>query len=297
MILWSVEQLHERIDDPRLRVVDVRWILGQRGAGRAAYDTGHIPGAVHLDLDTDLAEPGGYGAPGRHPLPDPRTFAQRMGDLGIGDGDTVVAYDDVGGGYAARLWWMLDDLGHPDVHVLDGGIGAWIAAGLPLTTEVPAWPRATLLLADQWTAVIDRDTLAARLGSVTVLDARAPERYRGDVEPVDPVGGHIPTAINAPTGGNLDPDGRFLSPEKLAARFASLGVEASKAEVAGAAGSEPGPTGVVTSCGSGITACQNALAMRIAGLTPPLVYVGSYSDWSRSDMPIATGPDPGDPPA
>ena len=174
-------------------------------------------------MDTDLADPDGFGAPGRHPLPEPAAFATRLGALGIGSDDTIVAYDDVGGGYAARLWWMLDDLGHRDVHLLDGGIGAWTAAGLPLTTDVPSWPSATLVLADRWSRVIDRDTLVDRLGTVVLLDARAPERYRGEVEPIDPVAGHIPTALNAPTGGNLAPDGRFLAAEALAARFASAG--------------------------------------------------------------------------
>ena len=282
MTLWPVSTLRERLSDPRLRVVDVRWVLGQPGAGRAAYDAGHIPGAIHLDIDADLADPAGLGAPGRHPLPDPLAFTARLGALGIWREHTVIAYDDVGGGHAARLWWMLDDLGHPDVHVLDGGIGAWIAAGLPLTTDVPNWPPADAHLADHWSRVIDRETLADRLGTVILLDARAPERYRGEIEPIDPVAGHIPTARSAPAGATLTPDGRFLSPDALRAHFADLGAERSD---------------VVTSCGSGITACQNALAMRVAALAAPLLYVGSYSDWSRSGMPIATGPDPGDPPA
>ena len=291
MILWTVAELHERLGDQDLRIVDVRWTLGQPGVGRAAYDAGHIPGAVHVDMDTDLADQDGFGAPGRHPLPDPVTFATRLGALGIGADDTVVAYDDVGGGYAARLWWMLDDLGHRDVHLLDGGIGAWTAAGFPLTTDVPSWPPATLALATRWSRVIDRKKLADRLGTVVLLDARAPERYRCEVEPIDPVAGHIPTALNAPTGGNLAADGRFLAPEALAARFSTLGIGGPQP-----GGSAPSESDVVTSCGSGITACQNAVALRVAGLPAPLVYVGSYSDWSRSGMPIATGPEPGKPP-
>lgn len=134
-----------------------------------------------------------------------------------------------------------------------------------------------LTLAHTWARTIDRETLAARLGSIAVIDARAPERYRGDVEPIDPVAGHIPTAVSLPTGGNLDPQGRFLAPDELRIRFAPLG------------------DGVVTACGSGITACHNALAMRVAGLPDPLLYPGSYSDWSRSGMPVATGDEPGDP--
>jgi thiosulfate/3-mercaptopyruvate sulfurtransferase len=209
----------------------------------------------------------------------------------------VVAYDDVGGGYAASLWWMLDDLGHADVHVLDGGIGAWLAAGLPLTTDAPAWPPARLDLADRWTNVIDRQALYVRLGNVVVLDARAPERYRGEVEPIDPVAGHIPTARNAPTAANLGPDGRFLAPDALAAQFAGFGAGQSDPGGSAPGGSEHGGSDVVTSCGSGITACQNALAMRVAGLSAPLLYVGSYSDWSRSGMPVVIGPAAGDPPA
>jgi thiosulfate/3-mercaptopyruvate sulfurtransferase len=151
---------------------------------------------------------------------------------------------------------------------------------------------AHLALADRWSHVIDRATLAERLGTVILLDARAPERYRGEAEAIDPVAGHIPTARNAPTAGNLGPDGRFLAPDALAARFAGLGAGLAEPGL-----DEPAASDVVTSCGSGITACQNALAMRVAGLGAPLVYVGSYSDWSRSGMPIATGPEAGDPPA
>lgn len=278
MSLISPEALAARLGDPRLRIADVRWYLGKPGAGRAAFEAGHLPGAVFLDLDSDLSAPTG---PGRHPLPDPGSFARRLGGLGIGTNAFIVAYDDAGGGVAARLWWMLDDLGHPDAAVLDGGIGAWTAVGYTLSTEEPAWPPARLDLAPRWSKVIDREALVPRLGSVVLLDARAPARYRGDVEPIDPVAGHIPTALNAPLDGNLGPDGRFLPPEALAARFQGLV----------GAGAD-----VVTSCGSGTNACQNALAMRLAGLPDPLLYPGSYSDWSRSGMPVATGPEPGEPP-
>jgi len=177
---------------------------------------------------------------------------------------------------------MLDDLGFREAHVLDGGIGAWTAAGLALTTDIPVWPPAHLELGAHWNRTIDRDALTDRLGAVVLLDVRTPERYRGDVEPIDPVAGHIPTAINAPTTDNLALDGRFLAPDVLGARFADLGV---------------GVSDVVSSCGSGVTACQNALAMRVAGLPAPLLYPGSYSDWSRSGMPVVTGPEPGEPPA
>lgn len=248
MPLISPEALLAGIGDPDLRIVDARWYLGQPGRGRAAYEIGHLPGAVHLDLDADLSGPQG---PGRHPLPDPANFARRMGEVGIGSGHLVVGYDDVGGWVAARLWWMLERLGHRRVRVLDGGLRAWLAAGGSLTTARPAWPAAQFGITGGWTGTIDRDALRARLGQVVLLDARAAERYRGEVEPIDPVAGHIPTAISAPLEGNLAPDGRFLSPA--------------------------------------------ALAMRLAGLPDPTLYVGSWSDWSRASYPVATGPEPGTP--
>jgi thiosulfate/3-mercaptopyruvate sulfurtransferase len=289
MSLIAPETLLARLDDPDLRLADVRWWLADRGKGRRDYDAAHIPGAVFVDVDSDLVGPSG---PGRHPLPSPAAFARRMAELGIDDGSEVVAYDDAGGTIAARLWWMLDALGHPQVHVLDGGIGAWLAIGGPVTAEVTAYPVGRLRLGDRWPATadrwpgtIDRDGLAARLGTVAVIDARAHERYRGDLEPVDAAPGHIPTAISLPAGGNLGPDGSFLDPAALAARFAGLG--------AGTGAVADGERDVVTYCGSGVTACHNALAMRIAGLPDPLLYPGSYGDWVGTGMPIATGDEPG----
>jgi len=285
MALIQVDELALRLgaDESSVRVADVRWYLGQPGRGRREYQSGHIPGAIFIDLDSDLADPNGLGAPGRHPLPDPGVFARRLGEFGIGNEHLVVAYDDAAGTIAARLWWMLDDLGHANVAVLDGGIQAWTAAGNTLTTEVPSWPKAELHLQPKWRRAVDREVVAAGLGSAALLDARAGERYRGEVEPVDPVAGHIPTAINAPTGGNLDPDSRFLPPNALAARFRMLGADAG----------EGGGDAVISSCGSGVTACHNALAMRLAGLPDPLLYPGSFSDWARAGLPVASGADPG----
>jgi len=277
---------------PDLVVVDVRWYLARPGDGRRAYLEGHIPGAIHLDLDDDLADLAGLGAPGRHPLPSPADFTARMAGVGIGDSTLVVAYDDAGGWVAARLWWMLDNLGHNrpgrgGVAVLDGGWKAWTEAGLPVSTEVPtssghASTAASLHLDDQWTNVILRDDLRDRLGSVVLLDARAASRYRGEVEPIDPVAGHIPTAVSAPWDGDVAPDGRMLPRESLRDHFASLGIA--------------GDARVVTSCGSGTSAALHSLAMRVAGLPDPILYVGSYSDWSRSGYPVAIGPEPGSPP-
>jgi thiosulfate/3-mercaptopyruvate sulfurtransferase len=278
MDLVSAEWLLAHIDDADLRLADVRWYLTRPGGGAAAYRAGHLPGAVFVDLDTALTARQG---PGRHPLPDPGDFATAMGVLGLGSDHLVVAYDDAGGTVAARLWWMLEDLGHERVAVLDGGAAAWLAAGGRLTTEVPSWPASTMRLAPHWRRIVEREVLKGILGTVTLLDARAAERYRGETEPVDPVAGHIPTARSAPTDGSLAPNGRFRSPAELRARFEALDAAGDKA--------------VVTSCGSGVNACQTALAMRVAGLPDPLLYPGSYSDWSRAGMAVATGPEPGEP--
>lgn len=296
--LISVEQLAGTVDGPTHPViVDLRWYLGRPGDGHRAYLEGHLPGAIFLDLDDDLADPAGYGAPGRHPLPDPAVFVARMAAAGIADGSRVVGYDDVGGWVAARLWWMLENLGFGRrgidgewAGVLDGGIKAWIDAGRSLEASAAPAPDAPapLTLAGPWHGVIEREALKARLGTLTLLDARGAPRYRGETEPVDPVAGHIPTAINAPIDTNLAPDGHLLKVGALRAQYAALGID----DDGGADGRE-----VVISCGSGTSATHHALAMRLAGLPDPILYVGSYSDWSRSGEPVATGPEPGPPPS
>ncbi len=288
MTLISADDLHRRLDrprpgEPRVRLVDLRWYLGRPGQGRAAYERGHLPGAIHLDLDADLSAPNGPArGPGRHPLPDPVDFARRLAAAGIGTEDLVVGYDDAGGWVAARLWWMLDKLGHERVAVLDGGLQAWVGAGFGLSTIEPEWEAADLRLAARWTGTIDRDELRDRLGGLVLLDARAAARYRGETEPVDPVAGHIPTAIDRPTELNLAADGRFLPASELRGAFEALGAG--------------GGREVVTSCGSGTSACHHSLAMRVAGLPDPILYVGSWSDWSRAGYPVAVGPEPGAPP-
>ncbi len=274
----------------QLVIVDLRWQLGQPGAGLAAYDAGHLPGAIFLDLDDDLSDPNGLGAPGRHPLPGPAAFVARMAEAGIGDGSIVVGYDDGGGWVAARLWWMLDNLRFgrrgvvgERVAVLDGGIDAWTTADRGLSTATTTLAAAHLTLDGEWTGVIGRDDLRARLGSVTLLDARAAPRYRGETEPIDPVAGHIPTSLNLPYAINLDDRGRFRPPAELRRTFEAF--------------CGKGGTTIVTSCGSGTSACHHSVAMRAAGLPDPILYVGSYSDWSRSGEPVVTGPQPGVPPA
>lgn len=271
--LVSADELLPSIDDPALRLADVRWYLGEPDRAVVEYQEGHIPGAVFVDLDSDLSAPPGEG---RHPLPSPEVFCRYLAAKGFGSDHRIVAYDSVGGAVAARLWWMLDDLGHRNVIVLDGGLPAWLAAGGELTTIVPHPPPARLDLAGRWSRVIDRGDLRRRLGEVLLLDARSPERYRGDTEPVDLVAGHIPTAVNRPVSTNLDGGGRFRDSGDLAVEL-----EADRP--------------VVVSCGSGVNACHTALAMRVAGLEPPLLYAGSYSDWTRAGLPVVVGDQPGAP--
>lgn len=275
--LVSCAWLSGRLDDPGVRAVDTRWYLGEPGKGRRRYEEGRIPGAAYMDLDDDLAAPEG---PGRHPLPAPEDFAEALGRRGIGSHHHVVAYDQGPGSIAARLWWMLRDAGHERVSVLDGGFGRWAASGFPVEsgTEPPAAP-AVFEARSGASPTIDRDSLRSRLGAVQVIDARPAERYRGEAEAVDPVAGHIPGSISAPTGGNLREDGTFKTPEELAARFAGLGIDPAAP--------------VVSSCGSGVTACHNILALHLAGYPDAVLYPGSWSDWSASGYPAAVGPLPG----
>jgi thiosulfate/3-mercaptopyruvate sulfurtransferase len=268
--LVSVDEIATLLDSPSLRVADVRWYLGDPGRGRDEYRKGHIPGATFVDLDSDLSAAVG---PGRHPLPTREVFAETMGRLGFGDEHLIVAYDSSGGSVAARLWWMLRSVGHRAPRVLDGGIQAWVDAGHRLTDEPAVYPTSTLTVGDSAVRTIDRDALSEHLGELTLIDVRAAERYRGEVEPVDPAAGHIPTAVNVPFVENLDSDGRFLPPPLLAARYRALGVGQDTALY----------------CGSGVNACHTALAMVSAGLPEPILYPGSWSDWAAAGMPVAVG--------
>jgi len=274
----STDWLAAHVGDSDLRVADVRWYLDPARRGRDEYAAGHIPGAVFLDAEADLSGPGGgRGSPrGRHPWPSEEQVSRVMGAAGIGPGVRVVAYDDQAGAIAARLWYLLRAHGHDDVAVLDGGIMKWRAEGRPVETDAPP-PRPsafTARLRPGW--VVGKGEMAAAAGERLVLDARAAERYRGDVEPVDPRAGHIPGAKNAPYSGNLTPGQVpvFLPPPALRERYAALGADR-----------EP----PVVYCGSGITACHDLLALRLAGLSGAL-YAGSWSEWSAdAALPVETG--------
>lgn len=268
--LVSAQWLAGRLGEDALVVVDCRWTL-DGGPGRAAYDTGHVPSAVFVDLDTDLSAPPSAGQ-GRHPLPTPDAFAAAMRRCGIGDETRVVAYDDAGGVIAARLWWMLDVTGRAAA-VLDGGLAAWPG---PLETDTPS-PVPGDFTARPWPGDrhITKADLAASLGTgPVVLDARSPDRYAHGGA-VDPRPGHVPTARNAPAGANLSA-GRFRAPAELAAHYASIGVD--------------GDAEVVAYCGSGVTACADLLAMRLAGLPDGRLFVGSWSAWGADEsLPAEVG--------
>lgn len=254
-------------------LLDVRWQLGGPH-GRLDYEAGHLPGAVFVDLDAELAGPAGDG--GRHPLPDPEEFGAVMRRAGVGRDSSVIVYDGGQGWAAARAWWLLRWTGHRDVRVLDGGLAAWTGE---LSKEVPSPAEGDFVPAPGALPLLDADGAAALARSGLLLDARAAERYRGDVEPMDRVGGHIPGAVSAPTAENTGPDGLFLPAERLAARFSGLGATGGAGDV-----------GVY--CGSGVSGAHQVLALEIAGV-PSALYAGSWSEWTRDESrPVATGPDP-----
>ncbi|MGI3781545.1 MAG: sulfurtransferase [Janthinobacterium lividum] len=272
-VLTTVDRLvRARAGGRPVRVLDVRWSLAQPD-GRPAYRAGHLPGAVFVDLETELArhpEPG----EGRHPLPSEADLQTAARSWGIDDGDAVVVYDDSGNLAASRAWWLLGHAGL-DVAVLDGALGAWRAAGLELATgDEPAVP-GSVTLAYGTFPVLELDDVASWVADQPLLDARAGERYRGEVEPIDPRAGHIPGAVSAPTSENLDATGHFRDAAALRERFAGLGLDPSR------------PVGVY--CGSGVTAAHEAVALTVAGYRPVL-YAGSWSEWSsHPELPVATG--------
>ena len=274
--LVTADWLRENLLRPDLRVVDVRWYL-QGKVARDEYTRAHIPGALFLDLDRDLSAAQG---PGRHPLPSPEQLRTVLEIAGIGDDTTVVAYDDAGGSIAARLWFLMELYGHPgSCHVLDGGMAAWTASGGELISRVPTVERATFTPRAMRRNVVDKHAVERlrHRRSTLLLDARSPERFRGETEPIDARPGHIPGAGSAPWVENLR-EGRFLPPKELKARFKKLGV---------------GPkTDLIAYCGSGVTACHNLLALELAGVPRARVhlYEGSWSDWSRDlHRPVELG--------
>jgi thiosulfate/3-mercaptopyruvate sulfurtransferase len=273
-MLISVEALHDRLSsDARApSLLDVRWQLGGP-AGIDEYSRGHIPGAVFVDLDVTLAAPAGPG--GRHPLPDPEAFTAGMQAAGVSNDRTVVVYDAAASIAAARAWWLLAYFGHRDVAVLDGGFAAWVAAGYPVAAHDVVVPPGDFVAHPGGMPVLDADRAAGLAAAGGLLDARAPERFRGEQEPVDPVAGHIPGALNHPATDNVDGSGRFLDPGTLRARFEAAGVRDGVA--------------VGAYCGSGVTAAHAVLALELAGYRAAL-YPGSWSEWITDPRrPVATG--------
>ena len=300
--LISVAELAAWLGSNRPPVLlDVRWRLGGP-PGIESYLAGHLPGACFVDLDRDLAGPAGSGDGGRHPLPAAGVLEAAMRRAGLRAGQAAVAYDDGDATIASRLWWLLRYFGHDQVAVLDGGFGAWAAADLPVTTDVPRPdPGDFTAGAAGGMPLLNADGAARLARTGFLLDARSAERYRGEVEPVDPAAGHIPGAVSAPAAGNVRPDGVFLSPGDLARRFAGLGLPTA-AELTSGSGLTPG-AGLAASpawaprigayCGSGVTAAQEVLALELASL-PAALYVGSWSAWSSdATRPVATGQEPG----
>jgi thiosulfate/3-mercaptopyruvate sulfurtransferase len=277
--LVTTEWLAGHLAAPDLRVVDVRWYLDPARRGRDMYESGHLPGAVFLDMDADLSAPGGgRGRPaGRHPWPGPEQVGRVMSAAGIGPGTRVVAYDDQAGAMAARLWYLLRAYGHDGVAVLDGGIAKWTAEGRPLETGTAMAATATFVPRPRPGWVLDKSAMVREGGRALVLDARAGPRYRGESDPVDPRAGHIPGARSAPYVDNLTPGPVpvLRPPSELRARYEALGAD------------REAP---IVYCGSGVTACHDLLALEVAGLPGGRLYAGSWSEWSADrDLPLATG--------
>jgi thiosulfate/3-mercaptopyruvate sulfurtransferase len=274
----SAEDLNSHIEDNNWVVIDCRFTLTDPGAGQRAYDESHIPGARYMHLDDDLAAPVTEGT-GRHPLPDPDTLARKLGELGIDNNTQVVAYDDTFGAMASRLWWLLRWLGHDKVALLDGGLPAWIRKKLPLTADLPLIEKKTFIPTVRTDMVIDMPAMEVIVASSenVIIDARAEERFTGEVEPLDKVAGHIPGAANLPFEDNLDLDGTFMSKDEMAELYADLLDDKSADQV-------------VMMCGSGVTACHNLVAMEIAGLKGAKLYAGSWSEWiTDPGHPVETG--------
>lgn len=276
-LLVTADWVAERLHDPQIRVVDLRWYLTEPGRGRQEYLEAHVPGAAYMDIDHDLSAPAWHG-PGRHPLPAPEHFAGVAARTGISAASHVIIYDAVGGAYATRLWWLLRYFGHDRVSLLDGGWPAWVAGGyateageaqITAALFTPQPNPAMLVYADD----VERMRHAP---DVLLLDARSAERFEGKNEIMDARAGHIPGARSAPYAGNLSADGTLLPAEALRARYTALGADHART--------------IVCYCGSGVTATHDLLALELAGFTNTVLYAGSWSDWSSNpERPAATG--------
>ncbi|MEE4909195.1 sulfurtransferase [Pseudomonas alliivorans] len=278
--LIGPEQLAVRQQTPGLVILDCRFALEDPDYGQRSYAQGHIDGARFADLNRDLSGPVVKGRTGRHPLPDPATLVERLRTWGIRNDSDIVLYDDGPGMYAARAWWLLAWLGKREgVYLLDGGLKAWHAAGLPLSLDAPRGETGDFTGEPDMSLVLSASRLQGRLGrpEMTLIDARAEARFRGEVEPIDPIAGHIPGAQCAAFNENLGPDGRFLPPEQLKQRFAEQ-LQGRPAQ------------SLVSYCGSGVTACHNLFALCLAGYPLGTLYAGSWSDWiTDPTREIATG--------
>ncbi len=276
--LVDTDTLARHLADPRWVVVDCRFTLTDTGAGRRAWTAGHIPGARYAHLDEDLSSPI-TPRTGRHPLPDPNALARKLGAWGIDESKQVVVYDDTFGAMASRLWWLLRWLGHESVALLDGSYPKWVREKKPVTPEAPVVHQTTFFPRVNNTFWVNADFVERVRQDETfvVFDARAEERFRGEVEPLDKVAGHVPGAVNAMYEDNLDVSGEFLSAEELRERYLDL--------LGGVV-----PDQAIHMCGSGVTACHNVLAMEHAGLPGARLYAGSWSEWiTDPNRPVATG--------
>lgn len=271
----SVAWLAENLRHPKIRIVDCRFVLGAPADGKSAYDVGHIPNAVYFDLEQDLsASVGNHG--GRHPLPDLHVLVEKLGDAGIGNDHTIVAYDDQGGAFASRFWWLMRYMGHIEVAILDGGYSEWVNAGHPTIQDLPQIEVTQFVPQINADMLVDKETVKANIGKlgVTIIDSRELKRYLGEEEPIDPVAGHIPTAVNYLWKDVLADSGLWKSEDELQKRFANI----------------PPDDEIIVYCGSGVTACPNVLALERAGLNNVRLYAGSWSDWiSYEENPIAIG--------
>jgi thiosulfate/3-mercaptopyruvate sulfurtransferase len=269
--LVAADTLQQYLNDPNWIIIDCRFLLADTEAGAKAYRLGHIPNARYAHLDTDLSSPI-TDFTGRHPLPNFSLLATKLGHWGVTNHSQVITYDDAGGAFAGRLWWLLRCLGHEKTAVLDGGIKHWQRQGYQITTTLPEISPSIFrpyLTDNAWLSTLQVQNNLARK-SICLIDARTPERYRGEIEPIDPIAGHIPGAINRPFQLNLDPDGLFLPAQELREQFKNL-ITCTFS-----------PEKVVHMCGSGVTACHNLLAMEHSGLSGSKLYAGSWSEWIRN---------------